>query len=89
MAAVSRTSHRVCPPARRKRRRPFPTAAWGQGVLNVPVLQSAVCVLECVLHHYQVVGTPGIFVGRIVATRSAQGNPLINFRGEFRTLLYG
>ncbi|WP_108521545.1 flavin reductase family protein [Bradyrhizobium algeriense] len=31
----------------------------------------------------------GIFIGRIVATRSAQGNPLVNFRGELRTLLYG
>ncbi|WP_249791481.1 flavin reductase family protein [Bradyrhizobium sp. SRL28] len=67
----------------------FDTAPWDQGVLDVPVLQSAVCVLECVLHHHQLVGTHGIFIGRIVATRSAQGNPLINFRGELRTLLYG
>ncbi|MFG3594323.1 flavin reductase family protein [Bradyrhizobium sp. RDI18] len=26
----------------------FDTAPWDQGVLDVPVLQSAVCVLECV-----------------------------------------
>ncbi|WP_141686582.1 flavin reductase family protein [Bradyrhizobium sp. LMTR 3] len=67
----------------------FDTAPWDQGVLDVPVLQSAVCVLECVLHHHQIIGTHGIFIGRIVATRAAQGNPLINFRGELRTLLYG
>ncbi|WP_275190987.1 flavin reductase family protein [Bradyrhizobium sp. CSA112] len=37
----------------------FDTAPWDQGVLDVPVLQSAVCVLECVLHHHQLVGTHG------------------------------
>ncbi|UPK05873.1 flavin reductase family protein [Bradyrhizobium sp. 170] len=67
----------------------FDTAPWDQGVLDVPVLQSAVCVLECVLHHHQIIGTHGIFIGRVVATRAAQGNPLISFRGELRTLLYG
>ncbi|WP_225704519.1 flavin reductase family protein [Bradyrhizobium cenepequi] len=67
----------------------FDTAPWDQGVLDVPILQSAICVLECVLHHHQVVGTHGIFIGRIVATRSAQGNPLINFRSELRTVPYG
>ncbi|WP_283807567.1 flavin reductase [Bradyrhizobium retamae] len=61
----------------------FDTAPWDQGVLDVPVLQSAVCVLESVLHHHQLVGTHGIFIGRIVATRSAQGNPLINFVASF------
>ncbi|WP_312010486.1 flavin reductase family protein [Bradyrhizobium neotropicale] len=67
----------------------FDTALWEQGILDVPVLQSAVCVLECVLHHHQVVGTHGIFIGRVIATRSAEGNPLINFRGELRTLPCG
>ncbi|MGY3611167.1 MULTISPECIES: flavin reductase family protein [unclassified Bradyrhizobium] len=67
----------------------FETASWDQGILDVPVLQSAVCALECVLHHHQVVGTHGIFIGRAIATRSAGGTPLINFRGELRTLPCG
>ncbi|WFU14482.1 flavin reductase family protein [Bradyrhizobium sp. CB3481] len=67
----------------------FDTAAWDQGVLDVPILQSAVCVLECVLHRHQVVGTHGIFMGRIVATRPGQGTPLINFRRQLRTLPHG
>ncbi len=46
-------------PAWRKRCPSFDTAPWDQGVLDVPVLQSAVCVLECVLHHHQLVGTHG------------------------------
>ena len=64
----------------------FETAAWEQGILNVPLLRSALGALECVLHHHQVVGTHGLIVGRIVATREGQGDPLVNFRGELRTL---
>lgn len=67
----------------------FQTAAWEQGVLGVPVLQTAIASIECVLHHHQVVGTHGLFVGRIVATRGGDGAPLVNFRGELRTLLQG
>ncbi|WP_245317027.1 flavin reductase family protein [Bradyrhizobium manausense] len=40
------------------------TAPWSQGGLDVPLLQSAICALECVLHHHQVVGTHGVFIGR-------------------------
>ncbi len=64
----------------------FQTAAWEQGVLGVPILQTAIASLECVLHHHQVVGTHGLFVGRIVATRGGDGSPLVNFQGALRTL---
>ncbi|WP_375779267.1 flavin reductase family protein [Bradyrhizobium sp. ma5] len=65
----------------------FDTAPWIRGVLDVPLLPNAFCSLECVLYDNMVVGTHTIFVGRIVATRAGQGNPLINFRGALRTLL--
>ncbi|WP_024519962.1 flavin reductase family protein [Bradyrhizobium sp. Tv2a-2] len=67
----------------------FDTAPWNQGVIDVPILQSAAYALECVLHRHHRVGTHGIFIGRIVATRAGQGNPLVNFRGELRALLPG
>ena len=35
----------------------FTTAAWDEGILGVPLLQSAIGVFECVLHHHQMVGT--------------------------------
>lgn len=66
----------------------FNTARWDQGILDVPLLQGAICALECVLHHYQVIGTHGLFIGRTVAVRPGTGNPLINCRGELRTLLH-
>jgi len=64
----------------------FETEAWDQGVLDVPVLRTSICALECVLHQHQVVGTHGLFIGRIVATRDGSGAPLVNFHGEMRSL---
>ena len=64
----------------------FETEAWDQGVLDVPVLRTSICALECVLHQHQVVGTHGLFIGRIVATRDGNGAPLVNFHGEMRSL---
>ena len=63
----------------------FATAPWGQGLLDVPVLRDAIGVLECELHQHQAVGTHGIFIGRIVATRGGDGDPLVNFQGALRT----
>ncbi|WP_249137681.1 flavin reductase family protein [Bradyrhizobium canariense] len=64
----------------------FATAPWEQGMLDVPLLEPAIGVLECVLHHHQPVGTHGLFIGRIVATRGGNGDPLVNFHGALRTL---
>ncbi|MDN5004321.1 flavin reductase family protein [Bradyrhizobium sp. GCM10027634] len=65
----------------------FGTARWVQGMLDVPLLEPAIGTLECVLHHHQVVGTHGLFIGRIVATSGGNGDPLVNFRGALRALL--
>lgn len=62
------------------------TAAWEQGILDVPLLEPAIGALECVLHHHQVVGTHGLFIGRIVATRGGDGDPLVNFQDALRAL---
>lgn len=67
----------------------FATAPWEQGVLDVPLLEPAIGALECVLHHHQVVGTHGLFIGRIVATRGGTGDPLVNFQGALRALPKG
>lgn len=66
----------------------FSTASWDQGMLGVPLLDTAIGAMECVLHHHQVVGTHGLFIGRIVATRGGDGGPLVNFQGALRTLLH-
>jgi flavin reductase len=64
----------------------FENAPWDQGLTGVPLLAAAICGIECVLHHHQVVGSHGLFIGRIVATRSRAGAPIVNFQGELRNL---
>ncbi|MDH2404660.1 flavin reductase family protein [Bradyrhizobium sp. SSUT18] len=64
----------------------FATAPWQQGVLDVPLLEPAIGILECVLHHHHLVGTHGLFIGRIVATRGGNGDPLLNYQGTLRAL---
>jgi flavin reductase len=64
----------------------FETAPWDRGIIDAPILRTAISALECVLHHHQVVGTHGLFIGRIVATRGGEGDPLVNFQGTLRTL---
>lgn len=61
--------------------------AWR--TLGVPILPTAIASLEWVLHHHQVVGTHGLFVGRIIATRGGEDAPLVNFQGELQTLARG
>ena len=42
---------------------------------------------DCVLQQYQTVGSHSLLIGRIVATQQlCDGNPVINFQGELRTL---
>jgi flavin reductase (DIM6/NTAB) family NADH-FMN oxidoreductase RutF len=67
----------------------FQAAPWEEGMLGVPILRTAISSLECVLHHHHVVGTHGLFVGRIVATPGGEGSPLVNFQGALRTLPQG
>ncbi|WP_245312982.1 flavin reductase family protein [Bradyrhizobium macuxiense] len=64
----------------------FDTAQWDQGVLDVPLLQGAVCTLECSLYDHKTIGTHSIFIGRVIATRPGHGAPLINLQGALRTL---
>jgi flavin reductase (DIM6/NTAB) family NADH-FMN oxidoreductase RutF len=64
----------------------FEMGSWDQGLLGVPVLRAAISALECVLQSHQTVGTHGLFIGRIVATRGGEGTALVNFQGELRSL---
>jgi flavin reductase (DIM6/NTAB) family NADH-FMN oxidoreductase RutF len=65
----------------------FRNAPWSEGVTGAPLLETAICAIDCVLQQHQVVGSHGLFIGRIVATRQlGAGNPVINFQGELRTL---
>jgi flavin reductase (DIM6/NTAB) family NADH-FMN oxidoreductase RutF len=65
----------------------FRNGPWSEGVTGAPLLDTAICVIDCVLQQHQIVGSHGIFIGRIVATRQRHGgSPVINFQGELRAL---
>lgn len=64
----------------------FESASWDRGLTGAPLLATAICGIECVLQQHQVVGSHGLFIGRIVATQSRGGSPVVNFQGELRTL---
>jgi flavin reductase (DIM6/NTAB) family NADH-FMN oxidoreductase RutF len=64
----------------------FEGAPWHRGLTGAPLLQTAICTIDCVVHQHQVVGSHGLFIGRIVATQSRTGGPVVNFQGELHTL---
>ncbi|WP_247778710.1 flavin reductase family protein [Bradyrhizobium sp. 170] len=65
----------------------FGDARWNEGITGAPLLETAICAIDCVLQLHQIVGSHGILIGRIVATRQhCAGNPVINFQGELHTL---
>jgi flavin reductase len=65
----------------------FRNAPWSEGVTGAPLLDTAICAIDCVVQQHQIVGSHGIFIGRIVATRQqGDGSPVINFQGGLRAL---
>lgn len=64
----------------------FEGAPWDRGLTGAPLLATSICAIECVLHQHHVVGSHGIFIGRIVATQSSAGGPVVNFQGELRNV---
>ena len=65
----------------------FRHGRWNEGITGAPLLDTAISAIDCVLQQHQIVGSHGILIGRIVATRQhCAGNPVINFQGELRAL---
>ena len=53
---------------------------------GVPVVEGALVQLSCHLESPQPGGDHSIFVGRVTATKTEPGNPLIHFEGRYRRL---
>jgi flavin reductase (DIM6/NTAB) family NADH-FMN oxidoreductase RutF len=64
----------------------FQTASWGCGITGAPLLVAALCAIDCVLYRHEIIGSHGLFIGRIVETRLGTGDPILNFQGKLRTL---
>jgi len=64
----------------------FQGVAWTPGETGVPLIDGVLAAIECRVEQRIPVGDHDIFVGRIVATRVADGAPLLHFSGAYRKL---
>jgi len=62
----------------------FETGEWRMGATGAPVLQSAVCILECRLSEYRDASSHTVFFGQVMAGSSCgESNPLLYLRGSY------
>ena len=64
----------------------FDGVPYRMGELGVPVLTEALAHVECVTADTHVAGDHTVFIGRIDACGTADGEPLIYFRGSYARL---
>jgi flavin reductase (DIM6/NTAB) family NADH-FMN oxidoreductase RutF len=64
----------------------FDGVAVRTGDLGVPLIEGAVCALECKLHASLSGGDHTIFVGEVVDAHSNESAPLVYFRSGYREL---
>lgn len=69
-----------------KRDDKFDGANVRRGELGVPLVEGAICTLECRVHSQLPGGDHTIFVGEVVDARTADGNPLVYYRSAYREI---
>lgn len=56
------------------------------GELGVPLIDGAICTLECRVHGQLPGGDHTIFVGEVIEVNTTEGAPLVYFRSGYRQL---
>jgi flavin reductase (DIM6/NTAB) family NADH-FMN oxidoreductase RutF len=64
----------------------FEGIAVRTGDLGVPLIEGAICTLECTLHGSLPGGDHTVFVGEVVDCRTQESAPLVYFRSGYREL---
>lgn len=64
----------------------FTGIAVRRGELGSPLIEGAICTLECRLHSQLPGGDHTIFVGEVVDARTSEDAPLVYFRSGYREL---
>ena len=54
--------------------------------LGVPLLDGAICAIECRVHAQLPGGDHSIFVGEVMSVQTGEGEPLVYFRSGYRAL---
>lgn len=69
-----------------KRDDKFEGATVRRGELGVPLIEGAICTLECRVHSQLPGGDHTIFVGEVVDAQTAEGKPLVYYRSAYREI---
>ena len=64
----------------------FAGVAWSRGELGMPLIDGAICAIECRVHSQLPGGDHTIFVGEVVTVRTHEASPLVYFRSGYRQL---
>ena len=65
----------------------FDGVAWRSGVLGAPLLDGTIGHVECRIHHTYEGGDHVIYVGEIESAAASDGEPLVYFRGAYRSVV--
>lgn len=60
---------------------------WTEGVTGVPILDEALVALECTVTKAHREGSHTIYVGRVEAVHTSEREPLLYYKGCYRSLL--
>jgi flavin reductase (DIM6/NTAB) family NADH-FMN oxidoreductase RutF len=64
----------------------FQGVAWAPGETGAPLIAGVLAAIECRVEQRIPVGDHDLFVGRMVAARAAEGEPLLHFARGYRKL---
>jgi len=64
----------------------FNGTAWHSGETGVPLLDHVLAEIECAVYHRFTAGDHDIFVGKMLAARVHEGEPLIYYASRYRRL---
>ena len=64
----------------------FSGVAWSRGELGMPLIDGAICAIECSVHSQLPGGDHTIFVGEVLSVRTREAQPLVYFRSGYRAL---
>jgi flavin reductase (DIM6/NTAB) family NADH-FMN oxidoreductase RutF len=64
----------------------FAGVAWSRGELGMPLIDGAICALECTVQSQLPGGDHTIFVGEVASVRTHEAQPLVYYRSGYREL---
>ena len=64
----------------------FAGTSWSRGELGMPLIDGAICAIECRVQAQLPGGDHTIFVGEVESVRTHEAQPLVYFRSGYRQL---